>query len=127
MPRKSERPALTELEEHTALAAFRWPDFRYLFAATACATFAGRALAVVVGYEVYAITHDPLALGGLGLIEAIPAISLALYGGHVADRRDRRSILCATLLALTLCGFALALFRRRVHRPAAVDARPFWK
>ena len=101
---------MTEPEEHTALAAFRWPDFRYLFAATACATFAGRALAVVVGYEVYAIMHDPLALGGLGLIEAIPAISLALYGGHVADRRDRRSILCATLLALTLCGFALALF-----------------
>lgn len=105
----SKRLALTDTEERSALAAFRWPDFRYLIVATACATTASRALAVVLGYEVYALTNNPLALGGLGLVEALPSISLALYGGHVADRHDRRLILCVTLLALTLCGFALAL------------------
>jgi MFS family permease len=93
----------------SAWAPFLWPDFRHLFIANACATFAGRALAVLLGYQVYALTNSPLALGGLGLVEAIPSISLALYGGHIADRRDRRSILRATLAALAICAALLAL------------------
>jgi MFS family permease len=92
----------------SAWAPFLWPDFRHLFVANACATFAGRALAVLLGYQVYAFTNSPLALGGLGLVEAIPSISLALYGGHIADRRDRRSILRATLAALAICAMLLA-------------------
>ena len=102
----------------SALAAFQWPDFRRLFASTACATLAGRALAVVLGYQVYALTNSTLALGGLGLVEAIPSISLALYGGHIADRRDRRSILRATLAALTVCAVALALVENSTSGPA---------
>ncbi|HKD35952.1 MAG TPA: MFS transporter [Pirellulales bacterium] len=90
-------------------APFEWPDFRHLFVSSACATFAGRALAVVLGYQVYALTKSTLALGGLGLVEAIPSISLALYGGHVADRVDRRLILRATLAALAVCAGALAV------------------
>ncbi|HEV2971900.1 MAG TPA: MFS transporter [Pirellulales bacterium] len=97
---------------HSALAPFQWPDFRRLFAATACATFASRALAVVLGYRVYALTNSTLALGGLGLVEAIPSISLALYGGHIADRRDRRSILRLTLAALAVCAIGLAVLEQ---------------
>lgn len=93
----------------TPLAPFRWKDFRNLFLATACSTLASRALAVVLGYAVYDLTGNPLALGILGLIEAIPALSLALYGGHVADRRDRRTILRTTLAALAACGLALTV------------------
>ncbi|HET6325986.1 MAG TPA: MFS transporter [Planctomycetaceae bacterium] len=89
-------------------APFRWPDFRSLFGAAFCSTLASRALAVVLGYEVYALTGNPLALGMLGLIEVIPAVSLALYGGHIADRRDRRQILRITLGALVVCACALA-------------------
>lgn len=90
------------------LSPFEWPDFRHLFVANFLATFAGRALAVVLGYRVYALTNSTLALGGLGLVEAIPSISLALYGGHIADRRDRRAILRLTLAALAVCGMLLA-------------------
>ncbi len=95
--------------ETSGLAPFRWRDFRRLFAGTACSVLASRAVAVVLGYEVYELTDSPLALGILGLVEAIPAVSLALYGGHVADRRDRRAILSLTFGALTLCTLALAL------------------
>jgi MFS family permease len=80
-----------------------------LFAAAFCSTLASRALAVVLGYEVYELTKSPLALGMLGLIEVIPAVSLALYGGHIADRRDRRQILRITLGALVICACALAV------------------
>jgi MFS family permease len=92
-----------------AWAPFRFSDFRSLFAAAFCSTLASRALAVVLGYEVYELTGNPLALGILGLIEVIPAVSLALYGGHIADRRDRRQILRMTLGALIVCAAALAL------------------
>jgi MFS family permease len=95
--------------ETSGLAPFRWRDFRRLFAGTACSVLASRAVAVVMGYEVYELTDSPLALGILGLVEAIPAVSLALYGGHVADRRDRRTILSLTFGALTLCTLALAM------------------
>jgi MFS family permease len=93
----------------SSLAPFRWPDFRRLFVAAACSTLASRGLAVVLGYEVYDLTKNPLALGILGLVEAIPALSLALYGGHIADRHDRRRILRRTLGALVICAVALAI------------------
>ncbi len=64
---------------------------------------------MVLGWQVYSLTGSTLALGMLGLVEAIPSISLALFGGHVADRRDRGSILRVTLAALALCGMLLAI------------------
>ena len=45
---------------------------------------------IVVAWQMYALTHDPLALGMVGLAEAGPFIGFALYAGHVADVRDRR-------------------------------------
>ncbi len=94
------------------MAPFEWPDFRRFFVATACSTLASRGLAVVLGFQVYALTGSALALGGLGLVEAIPSVSLALYGGHIADRRDRRLILRITLAAVAACGLALAFTSR---------------
>jgi len=76
---------------------------RYLFA------FSGSAFATVVGFQTYVITGDPLALGTLGLVEAIPALSLMLFGGHFADRRDRRSIVIATSVVATACAAILAM------------------
>ena len=46
----------------------------------------------MIGYHLYQLTSDPLTLGWLGLAQAIPAISLVLYGGVMADRHSRRSI-----------------------------------
>mgnify|MGYP003346929746 CR=1 FL=1 len=49
--------------------------------------------AVAVGWQVYEITRDPLSLGLIGLAEAIPAIAVSLYAGHLADISDRRKII----------------------------------
>ncbi|MFT3879325.1 MAG: MFS transporter [Gemmatales bacterium] len=64
---------------------------------------------LVIGYQVYELTSSTMALGMLGLVEAIPALSLALFGGHVADRMDRRNIMVYTQAVLTICaaGFAI--------------------
>ncbi len=64
---------------------------------------------VVVAWQMYAITHDPLALGMVGLAEAAPFIAFALYAGHVADIRDRKRIALTALAILFLCAVALAV------------------
>lgn len=91
-----------------AASLLRIPDFRWLLLSIGCSTLASRALAVVIGYQVYDLTKNPFSLGMLGLVEAIPALSLALYGGHVADRHDRRSILRWTLGVLVCCALVFA-------------------
>lgn len=77
-------------------AALRVPEFRYWLGASGFSTLASRALAVAIGYQIYELTREPLALGILGLVEAIPAVGLVLFGGHVADRYNRRSIVLIT-------------------------------
>ena len=84
-------------------------EFRALIGARATNALATSALATVVAFQAYELTHDPLALGWLGLVEAIPALSLVLFGGHVADRRDRRTIVVLTSAIVTGCAIVLAV------------------
>src|SRR4051812_3092833 len=51
--------------------------------------------ATLIGYQLYVLTKDPLSLGWLGLIQAIPALSFSLLGGHIADRGNRKLIVLA--------------------------------
>ncbi|MDP2653335.1 MAG: MFS transporter [Candidatus Omnitrophota bacterium] len=102
-------------QRHAALAALKLPEIRYFLGSIAFFTLANRAAIVVIGLQIYQITHSALALGILGLVEAIPAISLSLYGGYVADRWDRRTILLATRSVSVLCGLLLALITFNLH------------
>ncbi|PYE52808.1 MFS transporter [Deinococcus yavapaiensis] len=95
-----------------SLAALRYPNFRRLLTSSASASFAGQAFSVVIGYQVYQLTNSALALGVLGLCSALPSLSLALLGGHFADRLDRRRILLVTrglLIVAALLFAALSL------------------
>jgi MFS family permease len=69
-------------------------------------------LSVAVGWQLYEITGDALALGFSGLALFLPAFLLALPGGHLADRHDRRRILAACHLAVAACAATLALLAR---------------
>lgn len=90
------------------LDALRINDIRLFIGSVAFFTLASRALAVVIGFQIYKLTKNPLALGLLGLVEAIPAISIAIFGGYVADRFDRRKILIITRATSCLCTLAMA-------------------
>lgn len=112
---------MLEVEARAASkAVLRLPEFRYLLIGNGFATLAGRALAVAIGYQVYRLTHKPLALGLLGLVEALPALSLALFGGHVADRTDRRRIVLITQSISILCALAFALLSMQGHKTALI-------
>lgn len=88
--------------------ALKINDIRLFIGSVGFFTLASRALAVVIGFQIYKITHSALALGWLGLIEAIPALSLVLFGGYVADHFNRKKILLITRAASFLCACALA-------------------
>jgi MFS family permease len=94
---------------HHSFAPLRLPEIRYFLGSIAFFTMANRALTVVIGLQIYRETHSALALGWLGLVEAIPALSLSLFGGYVADRFDRRSILLITRSASVVCAILLAV------------------
>ena len=65
-------------------AVLRLRDFQALLVTRFTAWFVMSGLTVVVGYQVYDLTKDPLVLGLLGLVEALPALTLSLFGGHLA-------------------------------------------
>ncbi len=97
------------LSSRHLLAALKIPEIRYFIGSTAFFTLANRAIAVIVGFQIYYLTKSALALGILGLIEAIPAISLSLFGGYAADRFERRNILLITRAVSILCAILLAI------------------
>ncbi len=75
-----------------------------------CTNLGWQMMTVAVGWQVYALTHDPLALGFVGLWEFLPFISLILVGGHLADHVDRRKILIVAALVECACVAALLWF-----------------
>jgi len=64
--------------------------------------------AVIVGWQLYGITKNPLSLGMIGLTEVIPQVSIALFAGHFIDIWDRKKIIFRTSFLL-LIGSAILL------------------
>ena len=95
---------------HDPYAALRVRNFLWLILGYATSTIAREAQIVVVGWQVFEATHDPLALGMIGLAEALPFIAVALYAGHIADKLPRRPIAIAGMAGMLLSGIALLLF-----------------
>lgn len=91
-------------------AAIRIRDFRLFILSRLFITLAIQIQGVVVGWQIYELTKDPLSLGLIGLAEAIPAITVSLYAGHLADIIERKKIILACVLLLSLCSLALLYF-----------------
>lgn len=92
---------------HDGRVAFEHRDFSLFFAARFVSAMALQMQNVAIGWLVYDISQDPLALGIVGLVAFLPAVGLALFTGHVADRFDRRWILVVSYAVLALVAAAL--------------------
>lgn len=82
-----------DIADSKGWAAFRHPDFAFYCGSRFLSALAIQMQNVAVGWLVYDLTRDPLALGLVGLAGFLPAICFALLTGHVADRFDRRGVL----------------------------------
>ncbi|MBX2924832.1 MAG: MFS transporter [Chitinophagaceae bacterium] len=82
--------------------AIRIPEFRNLVAGRFLFIFSLRMMSTLVGWWIYKLTNAPFAIGLIGLSEVIPALTLALYAGHVIDISEKRKLLL-TGISLYLC------------------------
>ncbi|MDR6786012.1 MFS family permease [Pedobacter africanus] len=96
-------------EKPDLYAALRLKEFRYYVGMRFFFTFAYQMQAVIIGFHIYHLTKDPLALGLVGLCEAIPSIGIALYGGYVADKSEKRGLLMKIFTTVLLCSFVMML------------------
>ncbi|MEI8212605.1 MAG: MFS transporter [Planctomycetota bacterium] len=98
-----------EWKPRPSASATDYPEFRLLMMAHACTTMCTR---ILFFWAPFAITKSfpnaPLYLGLLGLVQAVPALSLAIVGGHLADHFDRRNLLRGTMVLQWLCVLGMA-------------------
>ena len=64
---------------------------------------------IVIEWQVYSLTKDPLSLGIIGLMEIIPAFSMALFAGHIVDQKEKRNLLAICIAAFSLISLGLFL------------------
>jgi len=64
---------------------------------------------IIIEWQVYSITKNPLSLGMIGLMEVIPAVSMALFAGHIVDQKEKRNLfaLCIGLFSIISLGLFL--------------------
>ena len=96
-----------------SLAVLSIRDYRYFLLSRFFATLATQMQALVVSWQVYQRTKDPLALGFIGLVEAVMFIGFALWGGHVADRNDKRALILRTQWVILACAGVFAMLSLR--------------
>ena len=124
---ESTTPAdVAAIQPHDSYAALRHREFRWFIISMFAMVIGSQLQAVVVGWQVYGLTHDPLSLGLIGLAEALPFIGIALPAGYLADRRNRRAISVSALFVLACCSVTLYLLSATPALLARVGVVPIY-
>lgn len=93
-----------------AFAAMQVKNFRFYLFYRIFVTMASLMQSVIVGWQIYEITHNVLWLGFIGLVEVIPQVSISLFAGHYIDIWNRRKIISYTTLLLILGSVILLIY-----------------
>ena len=83
-------------------AALRYADFRFFSSNSFLFSASILIQEVIVAYELYKLTHDPLALGLIGLAQVIPFVITSIFGGYVADQKNKITIMHISLVVILL-------------------------
>jgi MFS family permease len=84
-------------------------QFRRLWLGTSLSQLGSQLTVFAVMLQVWQLTHSPVWTGSIGLAHAVPMVVLSPFGGALADRVDRRTLVLLTSLAQLLTVGALAL------------------
>src|SRR6188474_1269812 len=96
-------------EKHDPFKAIRIKEYKNLMIGRFIFIMGLRMMGTLVGWWIYNLTNDPLAIGLVGLSEVIPAVSLALYAGHIIDLSEKRRMILRGVLLYATCAFILLL------------------
>ncbi|HRI20296.1 MAG TPA: MFS transporter [Panacibacter sp.] len=98
-----------KLQKADPFISVRIPEYRNLMTGRFLFIVGLRMMGTLVGWWIYNLTNDPLAIGLIGLSEVIPAVSLALYAGHVIDQSEKRKLILQGVVLYFLCAVILLL------------------
>lgn len=82
-------------------------EYPYWFGARLFSNVAKQIQAVVIAWQIYQLTKSPLALGLIGLAEAVPFLLVSLWAGHLVDRHEKRKFMLMAQGGLMLASVAL--------------------
>ena len=100
---------MTEIQKHDPFMAMRIGEYRNLMVGRFLFVVGLRMMGTLVGWWIYNLTNLPFAIGLIGLSEVIPAVSLALYAGHIIDISEKRKLLLTGVLIYGILCFCLWL------------------
>ncbi len=90
-------------------AALRIKEFNIFLFVRFLLVFGWSMQFIVIEWQVYSITKDPLSLGIIGLMEIIPAFTMALFAGHIVDQREKRNLFAICIAAFSFISLGLFL------------------
>lgn len=94
-------------EDHPVSSLIQNREYVLYLTARFCITIGMQILGTIVAWQVYALTNDTLALGLVGLSEALPYLLTVLYSGHIADSMNRRTLMRISTLGFGICAVLL--------------------
>ena len=95
------------MEKKDPYASLRIKEFNIFLLVRFLLVFAWSMQFIIIEWQVYSITKNPLSLGIIGLMEVIPAVSMALFAGHIVDQREKRNLLALCIALFSLISFGL--------------------
>lgn len=88
-------------------AALRYKEFNIFLIVRFAMIFAWSMQFIVIEWQVYEMTKDPLSLGIIGLMEFFPAFIMAIFAGHFVDQKEKRNLLIKCILGFSVISFGL--------------------
>lgn len=98
---------MVQKRKNDPYAALRIKEFTVFLLVRFALVFGWSMQFIVIEWKVYELTGDPIYLGLIGLIEIIPALSTALFAGHIVDQKEKRNLLALCIAAFSLISFGL--------------------
>ena len=97
------------MQKNDPYQALRFKEFNIFLIVRFALVLAWSMQFIVIEWQVYSLTKNPWSLGLIGLMEVIPAVSLALFAGHIVDQKEKRSLLVKCILAFLVISTGLFL------------------
>lgn len=88
-------------------AALRYREFNIFILVRFALVFGWSMQFIIIEWQVYALTKDPLYIGLIGLMEIIPALGMALFAGHIVDQKEKRNLLAVCIALFSIISFVL--------------------
>ncbi|WP_347923331.1 MFS transporter [Pontimicrobium sp. SW4] len=95
------------MKKNDPYAALRIKEFNIFLLVRFALIFGWSMQFIVIEWQVYAMTKNPLSLGIIGLCEFLPAFFLAPFAGHIVDKKEKRNLFALCIALFSLISFGL--------------------